>query len=97
MKGGTILFMGKHFNSSIKLEIFTKYFNNEASLDILSKEYNIHRSTIFKWIKQSREGKDITTRKKGSGRPKEENIDYKEKYEILKKYQAFLKAQRERK
>ena len=32
-----------------------------------------------------------------SGRRKDENIDYKERYEILKKYQAFLKAQRERK
>ena len=31
------------------------------------------------------------------GRKKEEQIDYKERYEILKKYQAFLKAQRERK
>ena len=34
---------------------------------------------------------------KNKGRKKEENIDYKERYEILKKYQAFLKAQRERK
>lgn len=97
MKGGIILFMGKHFNPSIKLEIITKYFNNEASLDMLSKKYNISRSTIFKWIKQSREGKDITIRQKGSGRPKEENVDYKERYEILKKYQAFLDTQRERK
>ena len=64
---------------------------------MLSKEYDISRSTIFKWIKESRNGKDITIRQKGSGRPKEENIDYKERYEILKKYQAFLKAQRERK
>ena len=59
MKEGTILFIGKHFNSSIKLEIITKYFNNEESLEILSKEYSIPRSTIFKWIKQSREGLDI--------------------------------------
>ena len=34
---------------------------------------------------------------KNKGRRKEENIDYKERYEILKKYQAFLKAQREKK
>ena len=39
----------------------------------------------------------IDTRSKYSGRKKEENIDYKERYEILKKYQAFLKAQREKK
>ena len=34
------------------------------------------------------------------GRKKENNLtkeDWKERYEILKKYQAFLKAQRERK
>ena len=34
------------------------------------------------------------------GRTKESNLtkeDWKERYEILKKYQAFLKAQRERK
>ena len=30
-------------------------------------------------------------------RPKEENIDYKESYEILKKFQAFIEAQREKK
>ena len=89
--------MGKHFKPGIKLEVITKYFNNEASLNILSKEYNIPRSTIFKWVKQSRNGKDITIRQKGSGRIKEENIDYKERYEILKKYQVFLKAQREKK
>ena len=34
------------------------------------------------------------------GRPKEKNLtkeDWKERYEIVKKYQAFLKAQREKK
>ncbi|MCI9234027.1 MAG: helix-turn-helix domain-containing protein [Bacilli bacterium] len=89
--------MGKHFNSSIKLEVLNKYLNNEGSLNTLSRQYDIPRSTIYKWIKQTRDGKDITIRQKGSGRIKEENIDYKERYEILKKYQAFLKAQRERK
>ena len=89
--------MGKHFKPDIKLEVITKYFNNEVSLNMLSKEYNIPRSTIFKWVNQSRNGKDITIRQKGSGRINEKNIDYKERYEILKKYQAFLKAQREKK
>ena len=34
------------------------------------------------------------------GRPREKDLsieDYKERYEILKKYQAFLKAQQEKK
>ena len=39
----------------------------------------------------------LKTMHKNRGRPKEENIDYKERYEILKKYLAFLKAQREKK
>ena len=41
-----------------------------------------------------------TTRALPKGQPKEKGLtkeDYKERYEILKKYQAFLKAQRERK
>jgi hypothetical protein len=31
------------------------------------------------------------------GRKKEDEINYKERYEILKKFQTFLKAQREKK
>jgi hypothetical protein len=56
--------------------------------------------TIRNWVRKQRQGKDIFAdhRQFSSGRPpKEENIDYKERYEILKKYQAFLKAQREKK
>ena len=44
-------------------------------------------------------GKDVLKdyRPMYSGNFRDENIDYKERYEILKKYQAFLKAQREKK
>ena len=44
-----------------------------------------------------KKGIDISTLKENRGRKKEKDIDYKERYEILKKYQAFLKAQREKK
>ena len=91
---------GQKFNSYSDeqiMEIMNKYLSGTYSSSLLSKEYNIPRSTIFKWVKHSRNGRDITIRQKGSGRIKEENINYKERYEILKKYQAFLKAQRERK
>ena len=89
--------MGKHQTIELKKEIVNKYLNNEGTLRTLEKEYGISYKTIFRWIKFNREGCDIYTRKKGSGRSKEEDIDYKERYEILKKYQAFLKAQQERK
>ena len=41
--------------------------------------------------------KYLNNRNYNKGRRKEDNIDYKERYEILKKYQPFLKAQREKK
>ena len=71
---------------------------NEGTLNSLEKEYNISLKTIFNWLKkyqnQGTVENDIYHKR---GRPKEDNIDYKERYEILKKYQAFLKAQREKK
>ena len=54
--------------------------------------------TIDTWIRiYKRQGNLVNDIYHTRGRKKEENIDYKERYEILKKYQAFLKAQRERK
>ena len=90
--------MGKHYNKELKEEIVKKYLNNEGTLYSLEKEYNISPKTIFNWLKKERlyhtQENDINHAR---GRKKEEDIDYKERYEILKKYQAFLKAQRERK
>ena len=66
--------------------------------DQVAKHYNISSATIWNWISKDRKQGTLENdiyRKRG--RTKEENIDYKERYEILKKYQAFLKAQRERK
>lgn len=76
-----------------------KYKNGLGTINSLSKEYNIPINTVRTWQKKIVKNIDISidSRNKFSGRRKEENIDYKERYEILKKYQAFLKAQRERK
>lgn len=76
-----------------------KYKNGLGTINSLSKEYNIPINTVRTWQKKIVKNKDISidNRSKFSGRWKEENIDYKERYEILKKYQSFLKAQRERK
>ena len=64
----------------------------------LAKHYNISAKALNHWIDkdkiQGNQANDIDYKR---GRPKEENIDYKERYEILKKYQAFIKAQREKK
>ena len=83
-----------------KEEILKKYFDENVPTSVLAREYDMSAKTIRNWVSKQKRGKDIYEdhRKENSGRPpKEENIDYKERYEILKKYQAFLKAQREKK
>ena len=68
------------------------------SIRYVAKKYNIPSGTIFTWTDKKNHPEKVTGFKKG--RKKEKNLtkeDWKERYEILKKYQAFLKAQRERK
>lgn len=88
------------YNDKLKEEILD-LLNQGVSSVFLAKKYNISRGTICTWMqKRRRQGNldnDIFHKR---GRPKERELtkeDYKERYEILKKYQAFLKAQRERK
>ena len=87
------------YSSDLKLEIMYKYKSGQGTINSLSKEYNIPMNTMRNWQRKIVKNIDISidTRSKYSGKRKEENIDYKERYEILKKYQAFLKAQREKK
>ena len=91
----------KKHTKETKEEILKKYFEKYQSAKSLGEEYGISEKTIENWIAKVKHGKDVLTdhREFSSGRPKknEEGINYKERYEILKKYQAFLKAQREKK
>ena len=91
--------MGKHFDKKFKEMVVNDYKSgNSGGRKQIAKKYNINESTIWHWIVKDRnQGNQINDINKKRGRTKEENIDYKERYEILKKYQAFLKAQRERK
>ena len=73
-------------------EMILKKTDEGYSNYYLENKYGIPHSTIQTW-RDSRRKPKLGKR----GRPKKEDIDYKERYEILKKYQAFLKAQRERK
>jgi transposase-like protein len=59
----------------------------------LEREYGISNNTIRMWAYQIRKGNTLNNKK---GRPKgNEEIDYKERYEILKNFQAFLKESRQ--
>ena len=84
------------YSNELKEEIINKYISGNYSSRYLAKEYGISYKTVDNMIYRYNHPEIIKTGKKG--RPKkEDNIDYKERYEILKKYQAFLMAQRERK
>ena len=80
-----------------KNEIIQRHLKGE-SLYQLAKEYEIPVGTIKGWKHKINHPEKISLRKRG--RPNKKDLtkeDYKERYEILKKYLAFLKAQRERK
>ncbi len=86
------------YNNNFKKNVIDEYNSGTESFYTLAKKYNISNSTIKNWYYNFyKKGINLETLKENRGRIKQENIDYKERYEILKKYQAFLKAQRERK
>ena len=88
----------KKHNSDIKEIILERYLKGESS-KALGKEFGISHNTIQTWGKK-RKWPEKYQKFGKRGRPKEKELtkeDYKERYEIIKKYQAFLKAQQEKK
>ena len=92
---------GQKYNNyaeDLKIEIITE-FQEGASSNYLAQKYGISRFTILCWIRKIKKPELYPGLGQGRGRSKklETLEDYKERYEILKKYRAFLKAQREKK
>jgi len=86
------------FSDEERTEIVSKYLSGKYSYATLANEYGISWNTIHTMVRKYKN--TGTTFAEQKGRPKEKDLtkeDYKERYEILKKYQAFLKVQRERK
>ena len=78
-------------------EILEKSLCGISSL-ALERRYGVSANTIRMWKYKSNHPELRTGNKRG--RQKEKDLtkeDYMERYEIIKKYQAFLKVQRERK
>ena len=91
---------GQKFNKyppGLEQKVLEEYFNGEGGYQSLSEKYNIPVRTIYTWVDCVRYPERHPNKGGKKGRQKESEIDWKERYEILKKYQAFLKAQRERK
>ena len=88
----------KTFTNEERTEIVNKYMSGKYSYVILAKEYNISWKTVESMVRKFK--KTGLTIKDKKGRNNQAHLtkeDWKERYEILKKYRAFLKAQRERK
>ena len=99
---------GQKFNSytpEFKHQVLKEYFDGEGGENVLAKRHGIPIKTVSNWIKKAKNNIDVSIdgrgrSSKGKGRLKTKNLtleDYKERYEILKKYQAFLKARQEKK
>lgn len=98
MKGGSIFMSNNKYTNEFKKKIIDEYNSGSESFYSLERKYGVPHSSIKNWYYNFyKKGINILELKENRGRKKEENIDYKERYEILKKYQAFLKAQREKK
>ena len=91
--------MGKHYPIEFKQKIIDEYKSgNHGGYLSIAKKYGLSDDTVYHWIiKDRKQGNQINDLENKRGRTKNKNIDYKERYEILKIFQAFLKAQREKK
>ena len=85
----------RKYSSKVKKEILEEYWSGKSST-YLAEKYGVSDNTIRMWSFNVKRGK--AGGKKGRPKVKELTLeDYKERYEILKKYQAFLQARRGKK
>ena len=87
----------KKYTEEFKQKVLEEYYKGETGHTALSVKYGIPYGTIHTWIDKTNSPQRFLGTGQKRGRPKNSEIDWKERYEILKKYRAFLKAQRERK
>ena len=92
----------KKYTPELKNKILKEYFSGKESPRSLSPKYDVPVETVRTWIKKTKKDIDVKVdyRPGHSGVSKRNNLtleDRKERYEILKKYQAFLQARRGKK
>ncbi|BCR35782.1 hypothetical protein [Mariniplasma anaerobium] len=78
----------KKYPLDLKLKIVKEKIDVGKSYKFLSDHYKISEGTITTWVYMYRRDGGLDIKQKG--RPVELDIDYKERYEILKKFQDFL-------
>jgi transposase-like protein len=81
----------KQYSEEIKIEVIKAKVEAGHGYEYLSQKYGIPEGTITNWVYKYRRDNSQLVKKKRGRTKKEENIDYKERYEILKKFQEYLK------
>ena len=85
------------YDYAVKELIVREIMENHREYQELANEYGIPKGTLATWIYQYRKRGELTRDKAGRPNPGAES-DYKEKYEILKKFMVFCeKVDRKRK
>ena len=93
----------KKYTPEFKEQVLKEYFSGDGSPKSLELKYGVPLKTVELWVwKTKHKNIDVKVdhRPGKSGRKSYKNLtleDYKERYEILKKYQAFLQARRGKK
>lgn len=91
----------KKYSPETKELVVSEYLSFKGNQHSLSRKYGIPRETIKNWVEKAKNNIDVTKDGRGChGRPTTRNLtleDYKERYEILKKYRAFLQARQGKK
>ena len=77
----------RSYDTEFKEMVYAEY-KKGYSARYLGEKYGVSHKTIETWVLKYR--MDGTFEPRQKGRPKG-TVDYKEKYEILKKFQDFLK------
>ena len=79
----------KEYTPEMRHKVVNEKLKEGKSYSYLEKKYDVSRKTIETWCRKYKRKGDLT--EDNRGRPKQsEETNYKEKYEILKKYLEFL-------
>jgi transposase-like protein len=84
----------RKYDREFKLKVIEEHIEQGLSTTYLASKYTMSHKTIDTWVYQYKHGNRFDKKR---GRTIDTEATYKEKYEILKKFEAFLMEQREKK
>jgi transposase-like protein len=77
----------KKYRLEEKMKIILEAIEEGKPISYYAEKYEINLNTINTWIYQFKQGNRFD---KNRGRELDKKIDYKQRYEILKEFSAFL-------